>query len=146
MQTLRIEGRVAREREWTWNDLCAHPEQEPDLGRLAPGRDGAAVSLGGLIAACEPNAEADRVTLRSADGGFEATVPLAGLESAWILYRRGEEPLPAAAGGPYRVVIPDSAQCGTAPLDACANVKDLGLIRVHGADGPALGSGKPDCD
>jgi DMSO/TMAO reductase YedYZ molybdopterin-dependent catalytic subunit len=146
MTTLRIEGAVETARDWTFDDLRAFPRQEEDLARLAPGREGAGVSLGALIASSGPRAEAQRVTMRSADGGFEATVPLAGLEAAFVLYRRGDEPLPEGAGGPFRVVIPDSAACGQAPLDACANVKDLGIVIVHGADAPELGSGKPSCD
>lgn len=146
MKPLRIDGALSQDRAWSWDELRALPNQEENLARLAPGRDGAAISLGALIALAEPHPEADRVTLTSADGGFEATVPLDGLGDAWILYRRGEEPLPGALGGPYRVVIPESAQCGQGPLDACANVKDLGMIRVHTPDGPEFGAGKPDCD
>jgi len=39
--------------------------------------------------------------------------------------------LPATLGGPLRFLIPDASACGLPGIDACANVKDVGVLRVE---------------
>jgi len=76
-------------------------------------------------------AAARQVTLESSDGAFSQEAPLAALESALLLYRLGDGPLPASQGGPVRFLIPNLEECGAAGVDRCTNVKALGRITVR---------------
>jgi hypothetical protein len=52
------------------------------------------------------------------------------VETALLAYRLGDAPLPPQQGGPLRFLIPDATACGLEGIDACANVKDVGVLRV----------------
>ncbi len=130
---LQIDGEVQRPVELSSADLEAiDPEhQVADVSRLVPGRKGDAVRLEALLAIAGPKAAADYLTLHAEADDFHASVPLAAVRSqALLLYRLDGKPLPASAGGPFRLLIPDSAACHTDEVDDCANVKFINRIEL----------------
>jgi len=135
MAFLEIDGLVARPRQFGFDDLRGLPEQVADVSLLVAGRQGGAVPLRALLAATGVDATASHVTLMSSDGGFSASVPLAAVRDALVVYRLGEGPLPAKLGGPLRFLIPQVEECEIGGVDACANVKFLASIRLGTAPG-----------
>ena len=135
---LRIEGAVSAPVSLDYADLCALPEQVKDIGTLVPGRGGGGVWLRSALDAAGASASAAFVTLGAADGRFALSLPLSAVRDRGVLvYQLNDAPLPASQGGPVRIYIVDAAVCGgvTADegaevIDACANVKQLGLARV----------------
>ena len=130
MDFLCVDGEVERSRNFDFKALAGLSGQEEDLSRLVPGREGGAVRFATLLEQVRPSEAASHVTLTSADGDFQASVPLAALGDALIAYRDGNQALPADRGGPFRFFIPQSAACHTAEVDQCANVKFLASIRL----------------
>jgi DMSO/TMAO reductase YedYZ molybdopterin-dependent catalytic subunit len=107
--------------------------QVSDVGAVAPGRDGAAVRLAALAEVARPSAAARFVHVESADGGFTANIPLErALAQGLVLYERAGAPLPARLGGPFRLLIVDTAGDGE---DCSLNVKFLGRVTFVGAPG-----------
>ena len=100
-----------------------------------PGREGVAVPLREILAAAGAESDATHLTLESTDGGFAASAPLADLADGVIAYRLGEDPLPRKMGGPFRFFLPEAGSCHTGVVDACANVKFLGAIRLESGPG-----------
>ena len=140
MVGLRIEGEVEHPRELGVAELEALPGQVADVAELVPGREGAGVRLDAVIASCAPRAGATHATLASADRTFAISVPLDAIaRGAVVVYRLGDEPLPRARGGPARLVVVDAVACGAAGIDACANVKDLGVVRLTVGREPDVG-------
>ncbi len=132
---LRVDGAVHSPRDFEVADLAALPAQIPDVGTLIPGRQGRAVRLRALLDATGLQPQATHITLHATDGDFAASVPLAAvLDQAVIVYQLGNAPLPPDQGGPMRFLIPEAEACAVGEVDACANVKFLGLIDV--TDGP----------
>lgn len=130
--TLTIEGSVIHLRQFTRNELAAFPVQGriADISTIEPRREGEAVRLSYLLEAAQPDDAATHVTLHSADG-FSASIPLADVrETGLIIFQLDGQKLPDAAGGPFRFLIPNAAECRTAELDACANVKSLARIEL----------------
>src|SRR5262249_61788765 len=66
-----------------------------------------------------------------AGGKFSQQAPLAALQSAVLVYRLGELPLPAEKGGPVRFLIPNLEECNVGGVDRCANVKALARLRIE---------------
>ncbi|MFN8643402.1 MAG: molybdopterin-dependent oxidoreductase [Candidatus Binatia bacterium] len=128
--SLRIEGLVTTPCAFGFAELAALDEQIDDLSALLPGRVGGAVPVRVLLARAGVRPEATRVTVASRVGFFKADVPLAAAETAVIAYRVGDAPLPQQQGGPLRFFLPDATSCGLEGVDACANVKDVGVLRV----------------
>jgi DMSO/TMAO reductase YedYZ molybdopterin-dependent catalytic subunit len=126
-----VEGAVARPRAFGLADLGALPDQVDDVGTLVAGRAGKAVRLAAALRAVGPSPDATHLTVESGDGRFAASVPLDGLAEAVLVYRLGDGPLPAAQGGPVRLLIPDAARCRQAEVDTCANVKQVAVLRVE---------------
>ncbi|MHC4876334.1 MAG: molybdopterin-dependent oxidoreductase [Planctomycetota bacterium] len=134
--TLMIEGAVHTEATLDAEALAALPADAriDDVSQLDPNRSGRAVTLAGLLAQASPTSEASHVTLHS-DDGFAASLPLdAVCELGIVLFEHDGEPLDSRSGGPFRFLIPNAAECKTAELDACANVKHL--VRIELTDGP----------
>ena len=128
--TLSVTGLALQPLDFEHGCLASMPGQVPDVGALAPGRQGAAVRFGSILEAVSPEPDAAFVTLE-AEGGFSASVPLAAVaDQALLLYALDGEPLPEEQGGPVRFLIPDPAACGTDEVDQCANVKWLTAIRL----------------
>src|SRR5258706_12754974 len=134
---LRVDGNVATPRTFHYDDLAALPGQIEDIGKLIPGREGGGVLLAAILDAVKRDPKARFAKLASTDGGFVAWVPIdAVAESGVVVYRIGQEPLPADKGGPMRFYIPNVEKCGVPGLDTCANLKSLGTITVtHNAGG-----------
>ena len=128
---LKIEGKVDRPLDLDFEDLKRMPDQVEDVSALVPKRAGAAVPLKSLLARASTQDGARYLTVTSTDHGFAASVPLEAVaDSALVLYRSGDEPLPASKGGPFRFLIPNAASCHTAEIDTCANVKFVGSLRL----------------
>lgn len=130
MESLRIEGEVQQARSLSFADLAALPDQVADVSQLVPGREGGGVRLSALLQTVNPSATAAYITLQSTDGKFSASVPLEAVRNAIVAYRLGDEPLPAQKGGPFRFLIPNVEECAIGGVDACANVKFLGVMRL----------------
>jgi DMSO/TMAO reductase YedYZ molybdopterin-dependent catalytic subunit len=132
MSALRVEGEVRIPRAFHFADLAALPGQVPDIGTLIPGRQGSGVWLQAILDATEPEPQASHLTLHATDGDFSASVPLAAVrDRAIVVYRLGENSLPAAHGGPIRFFITNVEACAVGEVDACANVKFLGVIELN---------------
>lgn len=128
---VRIEGAVANACELEFADFTALEEQVPDVSVLVPGRSGGAVRLRAVLAVAGLADDATHLTVEAADDSFSACVPLdAVLDTALLIYREGDGPLTTRKGGPVRMLIPDTASCSAAGVDACANVKFVGLLLV----------------
>ena len=126
---LRVEGAVRATRAFGFADLAALPDQSPDVGTLVADREGGAVPFRTLLDEVGVSPAATRVVLESLDGRFSQEAPLASLQSAVLVYRLSDDPLPADLGGPVRFLIPDVEECGVG-VDRCTNVKALGLVRI----------------
>ena len=135
MTLLRIEGEVEQTRTFTFADLAALPDQVTDVGQLVPGREGGGVRLQAILDQVHPASAAAYVTLKSTDGKFSASVPLEAVRNAIVAYRLDHEPLSEKKGGPFRFLIPHVEECAIGEVDACANVKFLGEIRLSAQPG-----------
>lgn len=127
---LEIVGAVRQARTFDFDGLAALPGQVADVGSLVAGRTGGAVRLSEVLDAAGMQTAASHLTVESADGRFAASVPLDAVRDAVLVYRLGDSVLPAANGGPVRLLIPDAARCGRADVDMCANVKHVSVLRV----------------
>jgi hypothetical protein len=122
---LTVDGLVRNPLRLTYADLRAAPEQIEDVGARAPGRKGAGLPVEAVLRRADPDPSAGQVTFHSADGGFEASVPVReARERGILIYRLGEDPLPEGLGGPVRLVIPGTE-------DACNNVKRVVRVEVR---------------
>jgi hypothetical protein len=134
---LHLDGEVQRPLALTYDDLAAIPEQVHDVSRLIPGRHGDAVPLEALLILAGVKPSATYLTLHAGRDDFHASIPLAAVRDRGLLvYRLNDQPLPARAGGPLRFLILDPAECQTAEIDECANVKyvdrlELSAVRGH---------------
>jgi hypothetical protein len=144
MAGLRVEGEVVNPGSFGFAELAALPQQIEDIAALVPGRSGGAVELAAVLAAVGVSPEATHIALESTDGGFAASVPLAAVAGAIVVYRDGAEPLPVKAGGPVRFFIPEVGDCHSGPVDACVNVKFLGTIRLSNGPGRDTRPTNPD--
>ena len=114
MTSLSVGGPcAAKPRELTIDDLSRVDarHQVPDISRLLPGRQGAAVRLAALAELAGAQA-AQFVNVASADGSFTANLPMAqALEHGLVLYSLDGEPLPAKFGGPFRLLLTEGEDC-----------------------------------
>jgi len=123
--TIKIEGAVHQPKSFTRDELGTLPAdgRMADVSTVAPNRQGEAVRLECLLSESEPDDTATHVTLHSVDG-FSASIPLADIrESGLIIFQLDGE------------TIPNAAECRTADLDACANVKHLARIELTAGKG-----------
>lgn len=135
---LQITGEVEQPVELTFDDLCSFPEedQQRDVSRFHPQRQGDGLTLLSVLNRAKPKPTATHVTLHGTLDSFSASVPLKAVEKIGILVYQSEgKPLSADAGGPIRFLIPNSAPCKTAELDACANVKFVDHIELTAGKG-----------
>jgi hypothetical protein len=135
MAHLHIVGEVQDARAFSFADLAALPNQISDISQLIPGREGGGVRLQSIVDKVHPSSTAVYITLKSTDGKFSASIPLAAVRNAVVAYRLGNEPLPAKKGGPFRFLIPNVEECAIGEVDACANVKFLGEMRFSNQPG-----------
>jgi DMSO/TMAO reductase YedYZ molybdopterin-dependent catalytic subunit len=104
MPMLTIEGEGLVRRFLELPDLIALPGQLAHRSELFGGREVAGVSLSSVLRLIEPRASARYIRFSSADG-YSTTIALAALGDAQLVYRLGDEPLPAKLGGPVRLVV-----------------------------------------
>ncbi len=128
---LRVDGDVRRPSDLAFEDLAALPGQIADVAALVPGRRGGAVRFRALLDAAGVSEHASRVTLESSDGKFSQQAPLDALESAVLVYRLADGPLPVDLGGPVRFLIPSVEDCNVPGVDRCTNVKALGRVHIE---------------
>ena len=140
---VRIEGAVVQPVSFTRAALAQLPEehQVEEIGRLMPSMRGRAIRMNGLLGVPALAVDADHVTFHSSDGQYAATLTLQqALDFGLLLYELDGQPLPAAKGGPYRLITPGLG-------DLCANVKDVGRIEIRAGSGkdtrPSVRS--PEC-
>ncbi len=126
---IRVEGMIARPCRLTFDDLAALEGQVCDVSKIIAGRDGVAVRLAAIVQHAAVDPEATHLTVIADDDSFSASVPLAAVEDAVLLYKLGEEPLPVSRGGPFRFLVPEAARQRSAEVDACANVKFVAVLR-----------------
>jgi DMSO/TMAO reductase YedYZ molybdopterin-dependent catalytic subunit len=135
---LRIDGEVDRPQAMTFADIAAVDalHQIPDVSQLVPSRKGRAVTLAGLLSLCEPKSSATYLTLHAEADDFHASVPIKSVrETGFFIYDIDGQPLGAGAGGPVRFFIPDHAECHSAEVDECANVKFVDRIELTASKG-----------
>lgn len=137
---LTVDGEVAQTVRLTAQDLAAvdTADQIPDVTALGAKRPGAAVRLDAVLRRAEVQSTAQYLTIHASHDDFHASVPLAAIrDQAVVIYAGPDGPLSQAAGGPFRIWIPDTAACQTDEVDECASVKfvdRLELSRQRGFD------------
>ena len=138
---LIVEGEVERPLSLDFAALAALPRQVADLGALVPGKQGGAVWLDAVLAAAGTKGAAKFATLVADGGSFAVSVPLDAVRTnAVVAYRLGDAALPEKQGGPVRFYVVDAKACGDdSGVDACANVKRLGRIRLTATREPDVG-------
>lgn len=138
---LLVDGEVETPRTFSFGELAALPRQVTDVSSLIAGKQGGAVWLDAVLAAAGAKPGARFATLVADDGKFAVSVPLDAVRSnAIVAYRLGDGPLPDKQGGPIRFYVVDAKACGAdSGVDACANVKRLGRIRLTANREPDVG-------
>ena len=109
----KVEGLVARPREWTWEEIHALPAStfEGDIHCVTKwsklGTSFSGVSVDTLLEAVEPLPEASHVIAFSY-GGYTTNLPLDDVRGgkAWVVWDHEGAPLPAEHGGPARLLVP----------------------------------------
>lgn len=126
---LKIEGHVRNPRALRVEDLAALPQV--DVGSKIPGKQGAGVELAVLLQLVKADEGAAFATLAASDGKFAVSVPLASIrDNAVIAYGLAPD-----KGGPMRFYVVQVKD----GVDACANVKALGTIRLTKEREPEIG-------
>lgn len=122
---VRIEGAVVQPVSFDRAAMVTLPaEHHLDVATVMPGMKGRGIRLGGLLDVPALAIDADHVTFHSADGAYSACLTLRQAREYGILvYELDGAPLPAANGGPFRLVTPGLG-------DLCANVKGVGRIEL----------------
>ncbi len=131
--SLNVTGLVASPRQLSLADLAAIDarNQIADVSSLAPGKQGQAVTLAGILELVQPKPAAKYLGLHATADNFHASIPLAAVQDkAIVIYALDGQPLPAKAGGPVRFFIPDHHACQTHEIDECANVKFVDAIEL----------------
>jgi DMSO/TMAO reductase YedYZ molybdopterin-dependent catalytic subunit len=109
--TMRVDGMVATEREWSWNEFQALPFEDvpcdihcvtkwSKLGTTFRG-----VSVDVLLNCTEPQGD---YAMAHSYGGYTTNLPLADLTGgkAWVVTEHEGGPLPREHGGPARLLVP----------------------------------------
>lgn len=133
---LTIAGQVSAATTLTYDDLNQLPAAAliTDVSTLEPGRQGRAATLRALLDLVGPAESATHLTLHS-DDGFSASLPLADVrDRGLVIFDIHGAPVDRSFGGPFRFLIPNAAECRTADVDACANVKHL--VQIDVTEGP----------
>lgn len=115
---------------FTQEELASRPDLV-ELEVFQSSRTGIAVPVSALLGSVESQ-DGDELVLTSSVDGFCATLPLtAAAEVGLIWFAGADGPLTKEQGGPFRFFIPNAAECKTAVLDNCANVKFVDRIEVR---------------
>ncbi|MBW2241850.1 MAG: GTP-binding protein [Deltaproteobacteria bacterium] len=105
-------------------ELLGLPDGIPDVSLKFAKRAGAAARIEALWQAHDLPGSGHAI-LCAADGFTSEPVPIEALRQGVLLHTLDGEALPAAKGGPFRLLIPEEVE--NAP-SACANVK--GVVRI----------------
>jgi len=108
---LRIDGMVAEEAEWTWDELHELPFEEVpcDIHCVTKwsklGTSFRGVSIDTLLEAVEPLGP---YATAYSYGGYTTNLPIEDLTDgkAWVVTEHEGEPLPREHGGPARLLVP----------------------------------------
>lgn len=101
----------------------------PDVSAVMPGMQGKGVKVAGLLELATFPIEADHVTFISQNGQYSASLTInQAREYGILVYEIDGQPLPPHKGGPFRLVTPGLG-------DLCANVKNIGMIKVSAGPG-----------
>ncbi|MCA9172989.1 MAG: molybdopterin-dependent oxidoreductase [Planctomycetales bacterium] len=133
MANFTITGQVETPISLTFAELSEMPAevQIADVQSLGAKRSGCAVKLSAILDRCRPLPEADHLGLHATADDFHASLPLDAVrDRAVLIYGQDGQPLPLAAGGPFRLFIPDHSQCKASEIDECANVKFIDRIEL----------------
>ena len=109
--SFRIDGMVAGEGEWTWDEFGALPFEEVpcDIHCVTSwsklGTSFRGISLDTLFEAAEP---LDAYSMIYSYGGYTTNLPIEDLTDgkAWVVTEHEGEPLPREHGGPARLLVP----------------------------------------
>lgn len=135
---LTVDGEVVSPANFSREDFAAFSDggRIDDVSSIEARRQGKAIRLSELLERVEPTEAATHVTLHASTDDFAASIPLEPASKVGILiYEINGTALDTNAGGPYRFLIPNAAECKTADLDACANVKFLDRIELTAGKG-----------
>jgi DMSO/TMAO reductase YedYZ molybdopterin-dependent catalytic subunit len=130
---LTVDGAVENALHLSYQDLRTLPGAEDvlDISRFHPNRLGDGISLDSLLRHAQPRPDANYLTLHASRDDFHVSIPLREVRGEGVVvFRRGDEPLSEAQGGPIRFIIKDPAACHTDEMDDCANVKYLDRIEL----------------
>ena len=111
--SLTVDGLVAREQSWSWNDVQQLPASgfRGDIhcvttwSKLDTRFGGVSVDV--FLDAADPAPEATHVMATSSTG-YTTNLPLSHLRGgqAWIVWTHEGRPLPREHGGPVRLLVP----------------------------------------
>jgi DMSO/TMAO reductase YedYZ molybdopterin-dependent catalytic subunit len=109
--SFRVDGMVANEREWSWEELSKLPFEtiNTDIHCVTKwsklGTSFGGVSLDLLLEEAEP---LEAYAMAFSFGGYTTNLPIEDLTDgkAWIATEHEGDPLPAEHGGPARLLVP----------------------------------------
>lgn len=111
--TMTVDGLVATERTWTWEEMHQLPQSEyrgnihcvTTWSKFDTSFAGVSVDV--LLQAASPLPEATHV-LGTSTTGYTTNLPLDHVRGglAWIVWTHEDKPLPRAHGGPVRLLVP----------------------------------------
>jgi DMSO/TMAO reductase YedYZ molybdopterin-dependent catalytic subunit len=111
--TFNIDGLVSSPRQWSWDELHQFPEStyQGDIHCVTTwsklGTNFSGISLDVLLEAASPLPAASHV-LATSTTGYTTNLPLEHVTDgkAWVAWSHEGQPLPAAHGGPVRLLVP----------------------------------------
>lgn len=135
---VRIDGAVVQPVSFDRAAIRALPaEHHLDVAEVMPGMKGRGVRLRGLLEIPALAMEAEHVVVHAADGHYAVSLTLQqAREHGVLVYEIDGAALPAAKGGPFRLVTPGLG-------DHCANVKGVGRIEI--TKGPGRDTRQTSC-
>jgi len=121
----RVEADLDTSRELTRSDLTAVADSLIDVSTLDERRRGVAIRLRDLVEWLGV-ADAQRINFFCSADDYQVDVALSAvIDRGLLIFGLDEGPLPNELGGPVRFWVPDAADCNTAEVDACGNVKGV---------------------
>lgn len=129
---LTIELPDGKALEFTHSNFAAMPAsmQIDDASSIDDRRNGKAIRFAEFLQAINCPDDANACVLHASADDYSNRVPMDAVKDGYLIYERDGQPLLEEHGGPFRFFIPNTAQCGTAPIDNCANVKFVDRIEV----------------
>jgi DMSO/TMAO reductase YedYZ molybdopterin-dependent catalytic subunit len=108
---LRVDGMVGTEREWSWDEFQALPQEDvhTDIHCVTKwskfDTDFRGVSLDVLLGEAQPQGG---FAMAYSYGGYTTNVPIPDLTGgkAWVVTEHDGGPLPREHGGPARLIVP----------------------------------------